>query len=129
MNTPILLNDWAGKNVVEALADFLPPEERWDLERVLFNPKFVAYEVLLASYTYQDYEGDAFVLLHKDGELYEVNGGHCSCYGLEGMWEPERTTCEALMHRLNAGRLGIHRSDNTFANELRALLIQLQQAI
>jgi hypothetical protein len=53
-------------------------------------------EVLFAFYGSYSYEGAAFVLFRKDGTLYEVNGSHCSCYGLEGMWEPEETTVASL---------------------------------
>lgn len=59
-------------------------------------------EILLADYTYEDNSGDAFVLFRRDGKLYEVHGAHCSCFGLEGQWEPEETTVEAL--RLQAKR-------------------------
>ena len=55
--------------------------------------------VLFASYGGGDYEGDAFVLYRKDDGLYEVDASHCSCYGLEGQWEPEETTVEALAMR------------------------------
>lgn len=41
--------------------------------------------VLFAVYEDENYEGSAFVLFKgTDRKLYEVNGGHCSCYGLEG---------------------------------------------
>ena len=63
-------------------------------------------KVLLAWYGYGDYDGSAFVLFEKNGQLYEVNGGHCSCYGLEGQFEPEETTVEALRHRIQEGYLG-----------------------
>jgi hypothetical protein len=56
-------------------------------------------EVLLASYNQECYEGSAFVLYRKDGKLYEVNGSHCSCFGLEGQWEPEETSIDALRKR------------------------------
>lgn len=46
--------------------------------------------ILYARYVYENYEGDAYVLFAKNGYLYEVFGGHCSCYGLEGQWEPEK---------------------------------------
>lgn len=52
--------------------------------------------IYLAWYGYGDYCGSSFVLFEKDGKLYEVNGSHCSCYGLEGQWEPEETSWEAL---------------------------------
>jgi len=77
--------------------------------------------VLLASYVYENYSGNAFVLFERDGKLYEVNGSHCSCYGLEGQWEPEETTEEALVHRVLRGSLGS--SDyNPFSNELLSIL-------
>jgi hypothetical protein len=56
-------------------------------------------EVLLAWYGYGSYCGDSFVLFRKDGKLWEVNGSHCSCYGLEGQWSPEETSPEALLKR------------------------------
>ena len=85
---------------------------------------FEGVEVLLASYSYEDYSGLAFVLFRKGGELFEVNGSHCSCYGLEDQWEPEQTTVAALRYRLDQGQLGNGHYDGsgTFADELRAVL-------
>jgi hypothetical protein len=54
-------------------------------------------EILYASYG--GYEGWAFVLFKRKGKLYEVTGSHCSCYGLEGQWEPEETSWAALAIR------------------------------
>lgn len=56
-------------------------------------------EILLAVYECPPYEGSAFVLFKKYGKLYEVNGSHCSCYGLENQWSPEETSIEALKIR------------------------------
>lgn len=56
-------------------------------------------EVLLAVYIQESYEGAAFVLYRRNGVLYEVNGSHCSCYGLEGQWKPEETSWAALLMR------------------------------
>lgn len=58
-------------------------------------------EILYASYDAQDYEGGAHVIFRKEGKIYEVNGSHCSCYGLEGQWEPEETSVIALLSRPN----------------------------
>lgn len=55
--------------------------------------------VLFAVYKQEAYEGYALVVFSKDGKLYEVNGSHCSCNGLEGQWEPEETSLEALKMR------------------------------
>jgi hypothetical protein len=52
--------------------------------------------VYLAWYGYGSYDGSSLVIFEKDGKLYEVNGSHCSCYGLETQWKPEETTWEAL---------------------------------
>lgn len=56
-------------------------------------------EVLFARYECEGYEGDALVVYRKDGKLWEVNGYHCSCMGLEGQWEPEETSPQALAKR------------------------------
>lgn len=56
-------------------------------------------DILLAWYSYEDYSGSAFVLFKKGDDLFEVNGGHCSCNGLEGQWDPKPTTWGALAMR------------------------------
>jgi len=63
-------------------------------------------KILVAWYGYGDYDGSAFVLYSRGDLLYEVNGGHCSCYELEGQWDPELTSVEALRHRIENGNLG-----------------------
>lgn len=55
--------------------------------------------VHLAWYGYGDYCGSSLVIYERNGNLYEVNGSHCSCYGLEGQWEPEETSWDALSKR------------------------------
>lgn len=90
-------------------------------------------EILLASYVNENYEGAAFVLFVKDGKLFEVNGSHCSCYGLkeqnycgddETQWQPEETSKAAIIKRLEAGIFGIecYSGSNTFAEQLLALM-------
>ena len=101
--------DWSTSSNTPIMSD----EEKADIE------------ILLASYTYQDYSGSAFVLFRKksDGKLYEVNGSHCSCYGLEGQWLPEETNINELKHRLENGRMGLNFDDsNEFRDELLGLL-------
>lgn len=48
-------------------------------------------EVILAHYEYEDYSGSASVYYvdNTTGLFYEVQGGHCSCYGLEDQWYPD----------------------------------------
>lgn len=46
-------------------------------------------EILCAAYDSRDYSGEAVVILRIDGVLHEVYGSHCSCYGLEGQWDPK----------------------------------------
>jgi hypothetical protein len=61
--------------------------------------------VLFAAYD-GDYDGQALVVFRRNDQLFEVNGGHCSCYGLEDQWDPELTSVEALRHRVERGTLG-----------------------
>jgi len=56
-------------------------------------------EVLFAAYGGGGYDGTAHVLFTRDGKLYEVNGSHCSCFGLEDQWTPEETTWDAIKLR------------------------------
>jgi hypothetical protein len=105
--SPVFLNDWSNK---EGVAN--------DFQTNLDN-----VNILFASYNYANYSGDAFVLFEQDGKLFEVNGGHCSCYGLEGQWEPEETTIEAIKYRLYEGKMG--QDDwcgNQYSNELKKFL-------
>ena len=127
--TPIYLHEWS--SFEEMCRDF--DGTRWgsykeDPAPAHEHPRFQGVEVLLASYGTGNYEGDAFVLFRRDGKLYEVNGGHCSCYGLEGQWDPEETTIEALEHRLDKGNVGSDWCGNSYAGELRAVLATLKEA-
>lgn len=131
MSEPIYLNDWAESKFEGMCQDF--DGTRWSAYRESDTkahelPRFQGIDVLFASYTYESYEGDAFVLFRKDGKLFEVNGGHCSCYGLEGQWEPEETTIEAIEHRLKNDYFGKSWDRNTFGLELTALLQKLKEA-
>lgn len=82
------LNDWSESQAEGMCRDFQVQPSVLD-----------GANVLIASYTYEDYNGSAFVLFEKNGKLFEVNGSHCSCYGLEGQWEPEETTQQAVLLR------------------------------
>jgi len=62
--------------------------------------------ILLAEYYTPDWEGYAFVLFEQNGKLYEVNGSHCSCFGLEGQFIPEEVSVEALRYRIANGYFG-----------------------
>ncbi len=53
-------------------------------------------KILFAEYDTPPYEGYAQVLFYQDGKLYEVYGSHCSCYGLEGQWEPSEVVYAQL---------------------------------
>jgi hypothetical protein len=56
-------------------------------------------DIIFAAYDIDGYEGFALVLFVRNEVLYEVNGSHCSCNGLEEQWDPEATTWKALEMR------------------------------
>lgn len=95
--------------------------------------------ILLASYGSENYCGDAYVLYEKDGELYEVHGSHCSCYGLSessydgsttSQWSPERTTLESVIYRVSEGNLGNDDyAGNVFKTELLMVLDMLKNGV
>lgn len=47
--------------------------------------------IIYAIYDEDGYGGsaDVFFVDTYTGTYFEVRGDHCSCYGLEGQWEPE----------------------------------------
>ena len=66
-----------------------------------FNvPEAADLNILVAVYETPSYEGYAFVLFEREGKLYEVNGSHCSCYGLEDQWGEEEVVPAALLMRV-----------------------------
>lgn len=101
--TPVYLNNFSDKKDVASS----------------FSTTLDDVNILFATYGTDNYSGDAFVLFEKGGKLFEVNGSHCSCYGLEDQWQPEETTLEALKHRLVEGKMGQDNwSGNVFSSEL-----------
>ena len=129
------LNNWESCGRFGVIADFeevyMNQEEYLDLNknngwfverRSEMNKALEKYSnrnILFASYGTPSYEGYAFVLFEEGGKLYEVNGSHCSCYGLENQFEPEEVSLEALEYRLVNGNLGMDDyTEHTFAKEL-----------
>ena len=107
------LNDW--NNKTEVAQDFEIAES-----------KTKDIKILLASYGCGNYCGDAFVLFIKDGMYYEVNGSHCSCFGLEDQWLPEEANIKELYHRVIEGSFGADDwTGNDFAEELKEILAEL----
>lgn len=56
--------------------------------------------VLYAEYGGGSYDGDAVVVYFDKGKFYTVEGGHCSCYGLEDQWNPEEYDPETFLAAL-----------------------------
>lgn len=113
-STPVFLNDWSSEDQV--YKNFAGYDNEYKIDKE-------GKKILFASYGYENYSGDAFVLFEENGELYEVNGGHCSCYGLEGQWTPSLASLEELKYRLTEGTMGeSDYSGNQFATELKEFL-------
>ncbi|WP_405101644.1 hypothetical protein [Oceanobacillus sp. FSL H7-0719] len=132
---PVYLHNW--KHKVDVICSFediymdydeyvadTPPynEESWIRDKTEMNEAIEEYKdvnVLFASYGEGNYSGDAWVLFEREGKLYEVNGGHCSCYGLEGQWDEEEVMLKELENRLVNGHFGENDwSGNEFKKEL-----------
>ena len=54
-------------------------------------------KVIYSEYEIDGYDGSAVVIFEHENKLYEVTGGHCSCYGLEGQWNPEEMSVESFL--------------------------------
>lgn len=119
---PVYINEWNDEKGV--LYDFFEDDYVYDSDKgdyVKRNNRHLAEDVniMFASYGYENYSGDAFVLFESEGKIYEVNGSHCSCYGLEGQWSPDEVLLAELEHRLTVGTFGEDDyAGNEFKNEL-----------
>ena len=58
-------------------------------------------QLFYSAYEDENYEGNALVIYERNGYVFEVQGAHCSCYGLEGQWDPEETSWETLYKQLS----------------------------
>lgn len=87
-----------------------------------FEVKLTDEKILFANYTYEYYSGNAYVLFTKGKEIYEVFGSHCSCYGLEDQWKPERLIKKMIKSRIEQ----VNKNDYQFSDltaESKVLLI------
>jgi hypothetical protein len=54
-------------------------------------------EVIYAEYDNGGYEGSAVVVFRNGKNISMVTGSHCSCFGLEGQWDPETFTIKGAI--------------------------------
>lgn len=89
-----------GQLFLEDLKDMTDSEVRKHLieEYETTKEEVSKYDILIAYESEDSYEGNSFFLLKnkEDGGYYHTYGSHCSCYGFEGQFEPEKTTIKYL---------------------------------
>lgn len=78
-------------------------------------------ELLFYAYEHENYEGYALVIFRNGPLYYYVYGSHCSCYGLEGQFQPEQFNTKevflAFLKQLN---------DYHFEKEIAAVIAKLE---
>jgi hypothetical protein len=116
----IFLNDWSLEYLFQYDYREKDPLTQMINDFSMDEKELEGVEILLASYSYADYSGSAFVLFKKDGKYYEVHGSHCSCYGLEGQWNPEEADLNELVHRIQFGHV-----NGEYRKELISILKEL----
>lgn len=137
---PVFLHNWKNKiDVISDFEDIYTSSKEYNAEIAPYSniiswlykkarmkvalEEWKPINILFASYGENNYSGNAFVLFERDKKLFEVNGAHCSCYGLENQWSPEETTLEAIEFRLSNGKMGVDDySGNEFSKELKEFL-------
>lgn len=90
---------------MKTLEEIIASEPDFDYNFIMqdFEETQTDEKILFATYTNENYEGSAYALFVKDGKLFEVHGGHCSCYGLEDQWIPEEVCLPELVNRVTNG--------------------------
>lgn len=87
----------------DMISEFAPGyDERTGSARKLIKEDLRTHEVLFIAFDDEGYEGHAYILLREKatGDLYCVEGSHCSCYGFEGQWGLSKTHRDVLMATL-----------------------------
>jgi hypothetical protein len=79
-------------------------------------------KILYANYTYESYSGDALVVFKQGDEYGWVEGGHCSCYGLEDQWRPEMYSAELFLSVLERKLEDSYRMDTDVLKFLKESL-------
>lgn len=76
--------------------------------------------VLYADYEVDCYDGSAHVIFtDENGGLFLVQGGHCSCYGLEDdQWNPEPITIAMMTHMVENASWGFWVGMKSFVKAL-----------
>ena len=82
-----------------------------------FNYNFDG-EVIHADYDYEDYSGSAHVLFVRDEKVFYVEGGHCSCHGLEDQWSEEELSLAMILHLVREGKHSFWRQGTVVAEAL-----------
>jgi len=83
-------------------------------------------EVLLAEYDKNNYDGEATVVYRNGIEYAWVEANHCSCYELEGQWEPEFYDFETLILATER-RIKVEHYNKERIDRLTPLLSMLNQ--
>lgn len=89
--------DW--KSVINEFMDVSYADEQAKKNAYELHPEPDAFYI--ASYGGGGYDGDALVVFRRGDKFYTVEGGHCSCYGLEGQWKPEEYDRETFLQVLD----------------------------
>jgi hypothetical protein len=111
----LYIGDFA--SVEDIRSNFSPNEESWRNGSHGECDLTDADHIWVAVYVQESYEGGAYVLYERNGDLFEVRGGHCSCHGLEGQWAPEATTLAAIRFRVDRGGYVFSAPDSEYMDE------------
>jgi hypothetical protein len=130
---PIFLHDWKqnGKEKIKQDFGYVYTDGFDSVKEAILKQEIIELikkidniNILFASYYYRNYHGEAWILFEENKELFEINASHCSCFGLEGQFDPEKVILKELKNRLEKGTFG--KDDefeiNIFAKELKEFL-------
>lgn len=84
-------------NIFDGFDDWNDIAENFSILNDVNEPE----EILAAVYNGGGYEGDACIIYREGDKYYIASGSHCSCYGLEGQWEPEEYTKSQLINYIH----------------------------
>lgn len=97
---------------LEYYADMSEKDIREDIcsQYAITREELDKYDLLVVWNSEPDYEESSWFLLRErsSGKLFENSGGHCSCYGYEGQFEPGLSSKEYILSDKFYGPYGYH---------------------
>lgn len=127
--TPDAVKDHIAENYAGTESGFSYCSPRTD-EKAALRARLNDFSIIVAYEHVGDYGCDSssyFLLRDRKRKLFEVRGGHCSCYGFEGQWDMEQADISYLRSEKHyVGFGGYDGAANEHQRQINEVILQIE---